>query len=159
MDLVHDAPPGPGEQLLGARGEHQVQRLRRGDEDVRRLAEHRLALSLRGIPGADRHLQVDADAPQRQAQVAVDVVGQRLERRDVDQPDPGLGVLLALSGQAVDRPQERGQRLARAGRGRDQDVIASGDGRPGQLLRRRGRVEGAGEPALGLRVEAIERRH
>ena len=41
---------------------------------ARRLAQHGLALALGGVPSADGHPQVDADPPQRQTQVAVDVV-------------------------------------------------------------------------------------
>ena len=37
------------------RGQHQVERLGRGDQHVRRLAQHRLALLLRRVAGADRH--------------------------------------------------------------------------------------------------------
>ena len=47
---------GAVEQLLRAAGQHQVQRLGRGDEDVGRLAQHRLALALRRVAGADRDL-------------------------------------------------------------------------------------------------------
>ena len=87
VDLVDDARLRAGEQLLRAPGQHQVQRLGGRDQDVRRLAEHRLALALRGVAGAHRDLEVGADAAQRHAQVAVDVVGERLERRDVDEAD------------------------------------------------------------------------
>ena len=83
---------GAVEQLLRAAGQHQVQRLGRRDQDVGRLAQHRLALALRRVAGADRDLQVGADAAQRRAQVAVDVVGQRLQRRDVDEPDAPVAV-------------------------------------------------------------------
>ncbi len=115
VDLVDDAPASAGEQLLGAPGQHQVQRLRGGDQDVWRLAEHRLALALWSVPGADRNLQVGADPPQRRAQVAIDVVRQRLQWRHVDESDPAVLSGAILAGQAVDRVQERGQRLTRAG--------------------------------------------
>src|SRR3712207_9236760 len=60
-----------------------------------------------------------------------------LQRRDVD--EPGAAVLRIgrrrLGDEAVQPPQERGQRLARS-RGRaDERVGAGGDGRPGLLLR------------------------
>ena len=54
-----------GEQLLRAAGQHQIQRLRRRDQDVGRLAEHRLALALGRVAGAHRDLQVGADPAQR----------------------------------------------------------------------------------------------
>ena len=88
VDLVDDARLGAGEQLLRAPGQHQVQRLGRRDQDVGRLAQHRLALALRRVAGPHRDAQIRSDPAQRHAQVAVDVVGQRLERRDVHEPDP-----------------------------------------------------------------------
>ena len=42
-----------GEHLPRPRGEHQVERLRRGDEHVGRVAQHRCALLLRRVAGAD----------------------------------------------------------------------------------------------------------
>src|SRR5581483_2729460 len=133
------------------------------DEDVRRFAEHRLALALRGVAGAHRHRQIGADAAQRHAQVAVDVVGEGLERRDVDEADvplaatPRIPVPLAwLAGQLVDRPQERGQRLARPRRRGDQDVLATGNRRPGLGLRRGWRGERAGKPLARAWRELLE---
>ena len=43
------------EELARPRGEHQVERLGRGDQHVGRLAQHRLALLLGRVAGADRH--------------------------------------------------------------------------------------------------------
>ena len=57
VDLVDDAPARALKQLLGLPGEHQVQRLGRGDEDVGRLAQHLLALALGRVAGAHRHLR------------------------------------------------------------------------------------------------------
>ena len=84
VDLVDDHRLDPGEDLAHLRGDHQVQRLGRGDQDVRRRAAHRLALLLRGVarPQPDRDL--GADPLQRRPEVALDVVGEGLERRDVD---------------------------------------------------------------------------
>ena len=85
VDLVDDHRLDAGEDLARLRGQHEVQRLGRRDEDVRRVAAHRRALALRRVAGADTHGEVGADAAQRRAQVALDVVGQRLQRRDVDE--------------------------------------------------------------------------
>ena len=112
MDLVDDAPAGALEQRLGAAGQHQVQRLRGGDEDVGRLAQHLLALVLRGVAGAHGHPQIGADSAQRRAQVAVDVVGERLERRDVDEADPPVARVLDGSGSARAGRSRRGTRPA-----------------------------------------------
>ena len=83
------------------------------------------------------------DAGQRGAQVALHVDGQRLERGHVEHPAavPGL-VRRRAGGQPVQRPEERGQRLAGAGGRDDQRVPARLGGRPGALLRGGGRGEG-----------------
>ncbi len=67
VDLVDDAPLDSLEHLPCARGEHQVERLRRGDEHVRRLAKHRLAFGLRRVAGANGHAYLAADPLQRRA--------------------------------------------------------------------------------------------
>jgi len=90
VDLVHDDGAHGAQHVAGARaGEEEVERLGRGDQDVRRLLEHRGAGAGRGVAGAHRHAQRRqrlaqprrglADARQRRAQVALDVVVQGLE--------------------------------------------------------------------------------
>src|SRR5581483_11846353 len=79
------------EQLLRAPGQPQVQRLRRGDEDVRRVAQHLRTLTLRWVAGAHPHLQLGSDPAQGRAEVAVNVVGEGLERGDVDEADARFG--------------------------------------------------------------------
>ena len=74
VDLVDDAPLRAGEHLLRPAGQHQVQRFRRRDQDVRRFAQHRLALALGGVAGPDRNLEVGADPAQGSAEIAFDVV-------------------------------------------------------------------------------------
>ena len=82
---------------IGAAGfgaEQDVERFRRGDDDVRRAAAHALALGRRRVAGAHPGADFDvgqplraqglADAGERRLQIALDVVGQRLQRRDVD---------------------------------------------------------------------------
>ena len=115
------------------RGHHEIERLGRRDQDVRRLAEHRLAVLLRCVAGAKAHSDRRADALQRCSQVAVDVVAQRLQRRDVDRRTPcpsasgssgGVRIGRRAARESVDPPQERRQCLTRA-RGRaDQRVVA-----------------------------------
>ncbi len=78
-----------GEDVARLRGQHQVERLRRRDQDVGRLADHRLALALRGVAGPQGNAEVGADPGQRRPQVALDVVGERLQRRDVDERHAG----------------------------------------------------------------------
>ena len=163
VDLVDDARLGPGEQLLRAAGQHEVERLRRRDQDVGWLAQHRLALALGRVAGTDGHPQVGTDPTQGHAQVAVDVIGERLERRDVHEADVSRQVRPAallhpawLAGQLVYRPQERGQCLPRSGRRRDQDVLARRDRRPRLLLRRRGLGKRGFEPLTGAWAELLE---
>jgi len=98
--------------------------------------------------------QVVADAGERLRKVLLDVVAERLERGDVD--DLGLVPELArnaLAHQVVDHRQEGGERLARAGRRRDQRVPARLDRWPGVGLRRRRADEAALEPVGDGRVK------
>jgi hypothetical protein len=58
VNLVDDAPACTRKQRLSATGEHEVQRLGRGDEDVGWVAQHRLTLALRRVAGAHCDFQV-----------------------------------------------------------------------------------------------------
>jgi hypothetical protein len=119
----------------GLRTKQDVERLRRRDDDVRRQLAHAVALARRRIagtyPGADLDVrqvlrtQSRADAGKRRFEVAVDVVRQRLQGRDVD--DLGLVLEAAiepLSHQRINRRQKGCQRLARTRGCRDQHVPA-----------------------------------
>ncbi len=159
MDFVDDDGPGRRQHRpAGLRAEQDVKRFRGGDDDVRRPAVHLLALALGCVagahPAADRDvrqallLQRLADPGERRFEVAADVVRQRLQRRDVDHL--GLVAKLArqpLPHQHVDRSQKSGERLARAGRRRDQHMPAGLDRRPSLRLRRRRRRKAALEPS------------
>src|SRR5207249_9526756 len=104
--------------------EDEVQRLRRSDEDVRRLALVARALARRRIarPYRDGGLAVlDAqtlrlphDPDERLAQVALDVDGEGLQRRDVQDPGPRLR-RCRRELQAIDRGEERRESLSGAG--------------------------------------------
>ena len=156
MDLVDDQRLDVGEDLARPRGHHQVQRLGRGDQDVGRVAQHRLAILLRGVAGAQPDRDVGPDPGQGRPQVAFDVVGEGLERRDVDELDPAAEPL-GLARQAVDPPEERGQGLAGAGWRADQRVGAGGDRRPARRLGGRRPLEGALEPGAGPLAERRQR--
>ena len=153
MHLVDDDDADVAEVVAGAGREQQEERLGGRDEDVRRALEHRRPLLRRCVPGADGHGEPRADPRQRPTEVPLDVVVQRLERADVEH----LGALTGLG--AVERPEERRERLAGAGRRLDEDVAAGGDGRPALLLRRRRAGEGPLEPAAHVRAEGRERAH
>ena len=90
MDLVDDDVLDAAQDLAGAAGEHQVERLGSRDEDVGRMADEVAAVLGRGVagPAGDRDtghrvaqaLSGKRDAGKRGPKVALDVVGQRLER-------------------------------------------------------------------------------
>ena len=165
VDLVDDQRADVVQLLAAALGgDHQVERLGRGDEDVRRAAHDRLALGLRRVTAAHRradrgqvvaHLDGDlADLLERLLEVAVDIVAERLERRDVDDlghvlERPGL----RLAHEDIDAREERGEGLAGAGGGADQRVAAAGDVPPAGALGVGGRVEVAAEPRVDDGVE------
>src|SRR5215216_4163553 len=58
MNLVEDQRAHPGQRLARARGEHEEERLRRRDQQVRRIAQHRRPLLLRRVPRAHRNPHV-----------------------------------------------------------------------------------------------------
>ena len=136
-----------------AGGQQEEQGLGGRDEDVRRVPEHRRALFRRGVPGANADRELRADARQGAAEVALDVVVERLERADVEHLDAFAGR------RSVEGPEERGERLPRAGRRLDQRVLSRRDRRPAAFLGRRGRVEGLLEPAADGGAERGEGAH
>ena len=126
----------PAQRLACLRREDEEQRLRRRDQHVGRPLREAAAHVLRGVAGPDadldvRHLDADplgasADPGERGAQVALDVDREGLQRRYVEHAtasEGGLGRRRARD--PVERPQERGERLAGPGR-RDDEGVASG---------------------------------
>ena len=158
VDLVDDHGARRRQHLAAGFGaEQDVERFRRGHDDVRRGAPHALALRRRRVagahPGADLDLrqapgaQLLAHSGERRFEVALDVVRQRLERRDVD--DLRLvrqAALQPLPHQRIDRREKGRQRLARSGGRSDQHVPPGLDRRPRCGLRRRRRGKAVGEP-------------
>ena len=160
VDLVHDHRVDLAQPLAGGRGQEEVERLGRGDEDLGRLAELLAPRRRTGVAGADadrggpevepvarRHL---GDLGERRGQVALDVVGQRLERRDVHHARAADRRLLS---QPVDAGQEGGEGLAASGRGAEEGVLPGGDARPAELLHPGGCPVARGEPGLDRRAE------
>ncbi len=165
VDLVDDHGPRARQHAAsGFAREQQVKRFGRRHEDVGREPAHRRALGLRCVAGAHlranlerRHAEareLGADAGERLLEVALDVVGQRLERRYVHDARRVLKPPCdAFLDQGIDRRQERCQRLTRAcGRG-DERVAAARDGRPRCGLGHRGTAKARVEPGLDGRVE------
>ena len=162
VDLVDDHGARGLEHLDAPRGEQQVEALRSGDEDVGRLAQHACAVALRRVTRAHRNGQLGKLEPlpsgrvgesgEGAAEVALDVVVQRLERRDVEQARCGLPAQ-ALFDEGVQPPEERGEGLARPGRCDDQGVLPGRDRRPAEPLGVGRRGERAREPVRDERVE------
>ncbi len=163
VDLVDDHRLDAAQRLARRRGEHQVERLGRGDEDVGRVADQLAAVVGRGVAGAHadgrlaerlaqplgRQRGCPRAAPagsSRRRRPAPAAARRRRARAGRWSPRPSAGRPRARSDQAVDAPQEGGQRLARPGGGQDQRVVAGRDGRPPLRLRGRGRGEGRREP-------------
>ncbi len=67
VDLVDDHRLDARQRLAGRRGQHQVERLGRGDQDVGRVPAHRGALALRRVAGAHRHRDVAVGVRSRPA--------------------------------------------------------------------------------------------
>ena len=158
VDLVDDHRPDRAQHLAAAGGgQQQVQRLRCGDEDVRRRAEHRGALGGRRVAGTHRGRDPrrresardgkPRDARARLREVLVDVGAQRLQRRHVDDADlVGERRAHAVVHELVERGEERRERLARARRRGDQRVAPLANRRPAERLRARRLAERLREP-------------
>ena len=166
VDFIDDEVRHRSQRLACPTCEHQVQRFGRRDENVGRLADDPLPLARGGVPRADGHRQRrerlpellggGEDAVERHAEVALHVLVQRLQRRDVE--DAHAGRASGVSPQVIQRRQERGERLARPGGGEDQGVLASGDGRPATDLRPGRLAESLAEPVAYGRVKATKGR-
>ena len=152
VHLVDDHGLDPAQHLPALRGEEQIERLGGGDQDVGRRPQHLAALALVGVarPHADR--QRRAEPGERAAEVALDVVVEGLERRDVEQSQPLAGARV----EAVDPGQERSQGLPRAGRSLHEHVRTARDHGPGGKLRRRRAGKRTLEPGARCRAEACE---
>ena len=97
------------------------------------------------------------DAGQRRPQVALDVVGQGLERGDVQDADvaglPAGRRRAGVAGQPIQAPQEGGQGLAAPRRGVDERVLPGADRRPALGLGLGRRLEARLEPVADRRRE------
>ena len=161
LDLPQRLPRPPG-------GEVEEERLGRGDEDVRRALDHSSSLGRPGIARTNLHADGLWIQPlgtgqlvelfERLDQILLDVVSQRLERRDVEHARPILKPPLeSLAKQLVDAGEKRGERLARARRRGDKDVPPLANRWPALSLRSRSFAEPPGEPALHERMKALQR--
>ncbi len=166
VDLVDDDRVNGAEHVAGARGEQQVERLGRRDEQVGRVAAEAGALGGRRVARPHRHrglgeldaerLRRPGDPGDRRPEVALDVHRERLQRRDVEDAAPAIGRRHRREHQPVDGPQERRERLAAAGGRQDQRGLAPGDRRPPERLGSGRLAERRREPVADGRVEEIE---
>ena len=93
---------------------------------------------------------------QRLVEVPAHVIGQGLERRDVQDGGAVFEILGdGLAEELVETGEESGESLARARRGGEEDVAARRDQRPGARLNRGGLAEPLTKPALDDGVEHI----
>ncbi len=168
VDLVEDDPFHLLDGLLELRRcEDQGHRLGGGDEDVRGMADHLLPLVLRGVPGTYGHRDLgDGHAfagceflhlLQRFVEIPVHIVGQGLERRDVDAIDPFLeGPLGGVFDQLIENTGEGGEGLTGSCRGRDKYAFPLMDDRDGHRLRFRKGGEPLSEPFGNKRLHHVE---
>ena len=165
VDLVHDHGARRGQHRAAAvGGQQEVQGLRRGDQDVRRPLRHRRALAGRRVAGAHEHAHLGqgrvqgADLRQRALQVLLDVVGRAPAAARRRRPGSRGARSAPCWNSASMAERNAGQRLARAGGGRDQDVAPVADERPAFGLGRGRLPEAAREPATG-RPDGNDRGH
>lgn len=119
-------------------------------------------------PGCDRDrrrrfaesCRGQADAGQGRLEVSFDVVGQRLQRRDVENADmtngPSGGRRARFTRQAIQAPEERGQGFAAPRWGMDQGVMPGRDRLPTFGLSLGRSFKAGGEPLADGRREPIE---
>ena len=166
VDLVDDDRVDRTERVAGVRGQQQVERFGRRDQDVGRVAHEAGAFLLRRVAGPDRDLRsvervpscrgAVGDPSQRGPQVPLDIHCQRLQRRDVDHPAPPLLLRKRIEHHPVDAPQEGGQRLSAAGRRQDEGRLSPGNRRPPGTLGRGGRFERVAKPLGDGGLEQFE---
>ncbi len=169
MNFIDDDGVDAAEMLAAfERGEQDVERFGSGDENVWRALEHGAALGGWGVSGADGgadgRAEVAAfegellDFAEGSFEVFLDVVGERLEGRDVD--DGGSGgeaVFEGFAEEAVNADEERGEGFAGAGGRGDERGCGGEDVGPALLLGFGGRAEAACEPLLSDGVGPCER--
>ena len=168
VDFVDDHGLDRGQPFASPRaGQQQIQRLRGGHEDVRRLANEAGPFACRGVacPQANpQRRQIEplgggdlADLGQGDLEIAVHVIRQCPQGREVDHPQfLGQPPLEPLAQQAVDRREKGGEGFPRAGRGGNQRVLAPGNRRPALGLGFRRPGEPAEEPVTNHRQEEVE---
>ena len=145
--------------LLSA--EEQIERFRRGDQDVRRLPDHPGPFALGSVTRADSHFQIGklaaaflADACERFEKILVDVIAQSFQWADVEHLNAVFErAFFSLPEETIDSTEKGGECLAGTGRRQQKCVVSLADLRPCLHLRRRRFLEGLVEPARHRREE------
>jgi len=165
VDLIDDHRLHVVQQSCGARrGKQQVERLGRGHQQVGGAAEHglpftgqRIACAQGNPPGRQdvaARLGSGTQLCQGQLEIAMDIVAECLERRDVHHLHAVCQrALQAAPQQPIETHQKRRQRLAAAGGSGHQRVPPGMDLRPGPGLRLGGRGKPLGKPLLRQRMK------
>ena len=153
--LVQDHGLDATERLPRLRGEEQKEGFGRRDQDVGRRAKHPAAILRRRVSCAYADRERRAESRERTAQIALDVVVERLERGDVEQAEPVTRPLV----QPVDPEEEGRERLPGPSGCLNEDMPARRYRGPAESLRRGRSVERAREPLPRLRREDVERVH
>jgi len=155
MNLVEDHGLDAAKHLPCLRGEQQEERLGGRDQDVRRRSQHPATFVGGGVPGPNPHGQLRVDPYERVAQIALDVVVERLKRRDAEKAEPGARGLV----QPIDPDEESGKGLPGPRWRLDEDMPTRRDRRPAELLCRRRRRERPLEPRPRRLREDVEWPH
>ena len=147
MQLVeHDVAQSRKEASRIRRCQQQRQLLRRREQDIGRRQLLALPLVRGRIAGPRLHGDWQADLGDRLAEIALDIYGKRLQRRDIERVDPAKGFAgpaFRPGGEIDQGRQETRQRLAGSGRcdqqhrapglGTRQEVDLMGARRPAAL--------------------------
>jgi hypothetical protein len=140
VDLINDHRLDSDQHGPAAFSRYQeIERFRRRDEEVRGAPQHRCPIRGGGVSRSDRDSDLRSieaqfgrdltDLPEGRFEVLVDIDGQGLERRDVDDLRTGFEARpsVARPVHPVDADQECGERLSGSGGSRDQGVAAGSD--------------------------------
>ena len=134
VDFVDDDGARRRQHLAARlRSQQDIERLGRRDDNMWRPLAHPRALGLRRIAGADQcanlhirqvhRLELLTDPGQGNRQILLNIVGERLERRNVDDERlVGQGCLDTAADQAVDGGEKGSQGLPRTGGRGDQNI-------------------------------------
>ena len=136
VDFVDDHRVDVGERRARRRREHEIQTLRRRDENVGRIAQHALPVARARVAGAHRDERLAEVSPNalggvtnsddRSAKVLLHVECKRPQRRYVEHASRRRFVGVARD-EPVDGHEERRERLAAARRRRNERVLAGED--------------------------------